>query len=377
MKKTSFLSTILKNTPYLLPYGQAIADYRIGMSTNETGHMLWDAISHGANRADLITLLQTTYDISASDLPDLEQDVDTFLSTLQTNAILENTTSELCRFPKSYIKIGPVTCCMQLPTGIIQEFFEAFCVEPGSTMQNICFYPYLPSNRPNGMVLVRNEDMLIMETDDWFIFLPQKSTFVYELHVSKDTSKANIYSKLDEQNSLCYHEIFHMLRFAFVMIAQKNGLLVVHSASILHNNQAWLFSGHSGAGKSTHTNLWHQEFNTLILNGDLNMIGIEQNKAICYGLPWCGTSNIFTTKSHPLGGIVYLKKALENKVLEIPADKEQLYLLERLISPSWTKEQFESNIMLTNDIVNLIRSFQLFCTKDTEAAYVMRSAIES
>ena len=85
------------------------------------------------------------------------------------------------------------------------------------------------------------------------------------------------------------------------------------------------FSGHSGMGKSTHTNLWKEQFGTKIINGDLNLIGWSNGEQanigqsvdkpgskghpIVYGMPWCGTSGIASTKSYPLGGIVLLGRS--------------------------------------------------------------------
>ena len=36
----------------------------------------------------------------------------------------------------------------------------------------------------------------------------------------------------------------------------EKGMFALHSASLLYLEKAWLFSGPSGMGKSTHTALW-------------------------------------------------------------------------------------------------------------------------
>lgn len=66
------------------------------------------------------------------------------------------------------------------------------------------------------------------------------------------------------------------------------------------------FPGTPAWAKSTHTGLWHQLLGTPFLNGDLNLLGIHENRIMVYGIPWCGTSGIYTTKNYELGGIVLL-----------------------------------------------------------------------
>ena len=66
----------------------------------------------------------------------------------------------------------------------------------------------------------------------------------------------------------------------FLFAAQKHGKFAIHSASILYKEKAWLFSGHSGMGKSTHTQMWHDLLQTPYLNGDLNLLAMENSKII-------------------------------------------------------------------------------------------------
>lgn len=69
-------------------------------------------------------------------------------------------------------------------------------------------------------------------------------------------------------------------------------------------------------GKSTHTALWHELFDTPYLNGDLNLLGLHKDHIIAYGIPWCGTSGIFTAEAYELGGIILLGRDLQTDYLE-------------------------------------------------------------
>ena len=121
-------------------------------------------------------------------------------------------------------------------------------------------------------------------------------------------------------------------------------MFALHSASLLYLEKAWLFSGPSGMGKSTHTALWKKLFATPFLNGDLNLIGKEGEKFVVYGIPWCGTSKIFTTEKKELGGIVLLEKAPSEELVSLTEEQKTLRVMQRMISPPWTAELMVKNL---------------------------------
>ena len=49
--KTSdgFVKTTIAGIPYLLPYGQKIADHARSLRLNDSGALLWDTLSLGAD----------------------------------------------------------------------------------------------------------------------------------------------------------------------------------------------------------------------------------------------------------------------------------------------------------------------------------------
>jgi len=180
------------------------------------------------------------------------------------------------------------------------------------------------SFHPNGKTLIRNEELVVCENEQGYIILFPSMNQIREAHMTSDGRFAQIYVKgVDKEKTK--EELFHAIRHFFLFFAQRQGFFAIHSASILYRDQVWLFSGHSGMGKSTHTNLWKEQFGTEIINGDLNLIGWSNSEQtnigqsvdkpgskghpIVYGMPWCGTSGIASTKSYPLGGIVLLGRS--------------------------------------------------------------------
>lgn len=380
MRNQEFLThTFSDNQTYLLPFGQSIVDHAHGFCTNSTGELLWNALSQGAEEEALVRLLQNTYHAAPEDIPLLQADVAQFLSTLRQKQLLTEGKPSLPAFPPAFLEIGSLKLCWGLPEKLLQTYFSPFlCKEntDAAPAQKLCCYLYPPASHENGTILIRNEELLLFETNTHYILIPLKNETIYELHITKDGSQADLYCRLTGSEEADYERIFHILRFAFLITAQTHDFYVIHSASILYQGKALLFSGRSGAGKSTQAGLWNRLFSTCTLNGDLNLLGIQNHTVMCFGLPWCGTSGISTEKSFPLGGIIFLKQAAENQLRKLPETEKILNLLHRLISPSWTEEQFRQNLTFCETFAADILMFQLSCNLKEDAAYLTKAAID-
>ena len=130
-------------------------------------------------------------------------------------------------------------------------------------------------------------------------------------------------------------------------------------------------------GKSTHTQMWHDLLQTPYLNGDLNLLGMESGKIIVYGIPWCGTSGIYTTTDHELGGIVLLGRDPEKDFLqELSPSEKVIRIMQRMISPAWTERQLSENLFFAGEIADRVPVLHLLCTKNASAACVMKNAID-
>lgn len=378
--KNGFIKITVKGVPYLFPCGQNIADHVRSVCFNETGALLINALYEGADEEELLTLMQQTYDAKETDQNVLKEDLSRYLHQLFQSGILEHPSPQpaACSDLPCF-RIGSLTFAWQGPQQFFEQYFAAFsCGFCGSAVepdQLIALHYGRPHCRRNGLILVRNEELMICDSEEDYLFLFSDHWTVFEMHVKKDGSSALLYCDpaFMEKDTAA---VFHAIRFAVLVLAQNRGLFVLHSASILYRDRAWLFSGSSGTGKSTHANLWHEIYQTPVLNGDLNMLGWENGVPTVYGLPWCGTSNIYTNETYPLGGVVFLKQAPYNRVFVPSPDAKVQYLAQRLISPSWTEELLLKNIRFAEEFTEDIPVFRLLCTKDADAASVIKSAVD-
>lgn len=373
--KNGYLLHEIAGTPYLLPYGQNVADFRRSIRLNESGVLLYHALEQGTDEETLLAVLISHYQAEESDIPALKEDISHFLLQLEAANILFSPVDTNAKAADYYFQIGSVIIAYHGPGELLVPSFRDFSCEHETPDLTIHIVPSAPEVHVNGDILVRTDEMTICKNEDSYLFLYPSAHGISEMHVTSDGSHAALFCPKPHDSGLS-EKIFHALRFCFLICAQRKGIFALHSASILYQNKAWLFSGPSGSGKSTHTALWNRCYQTPYLNGDLNLLGFEADKPIVYGSPWCGTSGYYTTSTVPLGGITFLKQAPTDALLPLSTQEISLRTIQRLVSPSWTEDMLLMNLSFVERLSRTVPFFHLQCTKENSAAAVIKQAID-
>ena len=381
-RQEGYLLKHIHEKTYLLPFGQNIADQKRGILLNETGEFLWNALETPQELSSLEDQLASCYQLDSSCLEELHTDTEAFIQHLLSLGILRE---DLHCTKKNYCKtmqIADILIHFYGPEKSVPKQFAPFFVEDRTTTMHttlsemaIELLTTAPLRHQNGKVLLRNQDMTIHEWEEGYIVFFPEFKNISETYITKDGRYVRIHCN-GVFNKTELDNIFHAIRLFFLYRAQLRGYFALHSASILYQNKAWLFSGHSGMGKSTHTALWHELLQTPYLNGDLNLIGIKDGIPVIYGIPWCGTSEIFTTECHELGGIILLGRDTTDHVEELESDEKVLRVMQRMISPAWTGEMMEKNLGFSEKLVDLIQVWNLYCTKNPSAVYAIKEHID-
>ena len=103
----------------------------------------------------------------------------------------------------------------------------------------------------------------------------------------------------------------------------KEGRVVFHGAAVLLEDRVFLFTGPSGVGKTTQVRWWQALYSTQILNGDKPIFEVgDSGEVLVHPSPWKGKEDYGRDDiTAPLGGIIVLRQAPENRIERLePAD---------------------------------------------------------
>ena len=371
----------LDGTPYLMPCGQSLADIRRGVQLNDTGVYLWRQLAREKSFEELLAACSEHYGIDPAQRQGLEADLASYLQKLSLCGALYGYDDEIMPVPSSrtyLLSIGGLSLKLQGPDEAVSDRFLPFLAPHGMASpadQTVQISTDAPRIRRNGTLLIRDRELMVIDGKDRYILLFPCAPGIREAQLSKDGNAACFYC-IPPFTAVLRQDLFHAVRLVYLYMARLHGVTAIHSASLLYRGRAWLFSGSSGTGKSTHTDLWNRLYRTPLINGDLNLIAIKDGNPVVHGLPWCGTSEICDAGTYPLGGIILLRQAPDDRIEEVPRHGQILMVQQRMITPAWTPEMLKQNIDITQKIISDILVCRLHCTPGSSAPAVMRERID-
>lgn len=166
-----------------------------------------------------------------------------------------------------------------------------------------------------------------------------------------------------------------MLMYAFANADRGN--LEMHASVIENKGKGYLFLGKSGTGKSTHSQLWLKNISgSHLLNDDNPIIRMRDDGSIyVYGSPWSGKTPCYINKGVPVGGIVTLSQAPENKIRRctLPEAYAALY---SSTSGLKTNHEMYDNLHKTMEYIAVnVPFYHLDCLPDAEASLLCSKTI--
>jgi hypothetical protein len=161
-----------------------------------------------------------------------------------------------------------------------------------------------------------------------------------------------------------------MLVYAFATVGRKT--LLFHSSVTVRDGLAYMFLGHSGTGKSTHSQQWKAAFPEVeLLNDDNPAVRIMDDRTVrVYGTPWSGKTPCYKASSAPVAALVQLAQAPQNSITRLRMSQAYPFILASVsglkVLPKMMDQIYESIALL----LELCPVYKLECLPNPDAARV-------
>jgi hypothetical protein len=150
--------------------------------------------------------------------------------------------------------------------------------------------------------------------------------------------------------------------------AQRKQGVFTHSIGVKDlDGKGLLFSGKSGAGKSTTARLWHKHSKAMVLNDDRIIVRKVKGKFFIYGSPWHGEFSDYLAsriESALLKRIFFIQHSPKNIAIQI-SPKQAFNLLYSALFPAfWDRNYLENTAVFCEDLVKNVSCCRLGFVND-------------
>lgn len=216
---------------------------------------------------------------------------------------------------------------------------------------------------------------------EWLIRISQIATspICCELLCDADFTRGMLHIDAECQDVRFCIDNGLMLMYAFRTAPLMT--LEMHAAVVVKRGdeaKGYLFLGHSGTGKSTHARQWLAAFeDAWLLNDDNPILRMMDNGEVyVYGSPWSGKTPCYKNESAPVGGIIKLSQAPENKIQTISLPQAYAYMLSSASGLKMEQTMADNMFETIKHIITHIPCYHLACLPNEEAARVCWTGVQ-
>ena len=148
------------------------------------------------------------------------------------------------------------------------------------------------------------------------------------------------------------------------------GGMMLHASAVAVDGKAYLFSGQSGIGKSTHTGLWQQTLGEKVqlFNDDKPALRRLDGEWYAYGTPWSGKHGININMKVPVAGICFLKRGDRNTIRRLSPVEALPQVLAQTMRKFNDAERLSNMLALVDKLVKEVPMYELYNRPEPEAA---------
>lgn len=166
------------------------------------------------------------------------------------------------------------------------------------------------------------------------------------------------------------YNIYTIIRYRLIVMDS----LAMHGAVVKYGNDAIMFCGFSGAGKSTQATLWIEHLGATPINLDKPFL--FKDKGYCvHGTPWSGKEHCYVNRQVPLRAIVFVEKGTTDKVELLDRGDAFLRLYQNNLVYPLNDTIYNMYTEITQDVVEEVPVYNLVCTKSEKAVICLYEAL--
>lgn len=163
------------------------------------------------------------------------------------------------------------------------------------------------------------------------------------------------------------YSIDTVLRITHSLVLAEQGGLLLHAASAVRNNRAFLFAGVSGAGKTTMSRLAPDD--ATVLTDEISYIRrTPERNYVAYGTPFAGElARVGANMSAPLEALYLLVQGPENRIAPISKIDAARAIMRNVLFFAEEKELVAKVFDSVLEFVSRVQVAQLIFTPDVRA----------
>ncbi len=149
--------------------------------------------------------------------------------------------------------------------------------------------------------------------------------------------------------------------------------ILLHACCINDNGNGYIFSGFSGAGKSTMAKQWLNADGAKVLNDDRTIVREIRGLFYAYGTPWHGELTACEPERVRLRAVFIIRHGSKNSIRTLSLSEAVSGIIARSFSPLWDRKGMHRAVEIIERLVRDIPCYELMFRPDRDVIEYIRS----
>ncbi len=387
--RKEYMIKYIEGIPYLLPYGQGIAQSFRSLRLDADEVFLWEYMLRGYDEVECMHRLCAHLGVGETHRSAVEAKVTDFFSMLEQLQIIDRRSHQLIGPLEDYdlFEVAGLLICYSGPKEYIARELEPFRMDsvmvPANWKDGECLERPIqrveivlsgPRILAVGEILMRTPEVIVYADERHYYYLFPQNTCVHEMRVRKNGSKAVIFvSNLVGREDVITREVYEAMYQSFLVYGLAHHKYAISSLSLQYQKRGFLFLESDAEDWSNLIELLSTMSNVQRCNYRTTMVELSGEEARMWNIPWGSCNDAPGRESMHLGGIGLLRQSKTNHaVIKTPSERI-LRTSFGVVSPQFSADLVEHTIDFCTRLYDVVPIWRLHCNQSPEAlAFIQR-----